>query len=223
MTKDATVIKSPAWHRAVELTAISAFFPHESHGKKGFKEPKLPLEWIAQFQIDYRPAPRIQNRMGDGFVYVDHPPERLLKNFSKSLKDSCEAGLIPYEVVKDPYIKIADVYLITSADFAAWLNENSEEPSVHIKAWFRETKVTPVKKNPSDPREIESLLKIIALLCKEANIDFTRNSKAAVIIQSMAKDIELSLGETTVERHLQKISKVFDRETIQKLRPNIEP
>ena len=54
-------------------------------------------------------------------------------------------------------------------------------------------------------RERETLLTIIAVLCKQAGVDFTKAAKSAVSIQSTAHQMGLSLGETTIEKHLKNI------------------
>ena len=59
--------------------------------------------------------------------------------------------------------------------------------------------------DPIDTRERNTLLTIIAALCKEANIDYTKPAKAAGLIQSTAAKMGVSIGETTIEGHLKKI------------------
>lgn len=54
-------------------------------------------------------------------------------------------------------------------------------------------------------RERNTLLTIIAALCKEAGIDYSKPAKAAGMIQSTAAKMGVSIGETTIEGHLKKI------------------
>ena len=54
-------------------------------------------------------------------------------------------------------------------------------------------------------RERDTLLSIIAALCKDAGYDSTKHAKTAGLIQSTAASMGLSLGETTIEGHLKKI------------------
>jgi hypothetical protein len=54
-------------------------------------------------------------------------------------------------------------------------------------------------------RERDTLLTIIAVLCKEAKIDYTKPAKAAGMIQSTAATMGVAIGETTIEGHLKKI------------------
>jgi hypothetical protein len=59
--------------------------------------------------------------------------------------------------------------------------------------------------DPLNTRERNSLLSIIAALCKEAKIDYTKPAKAAGLIQGTAALMQVSIGETTIEGHLKKI------------------
>ena len=59
--------------------------------------------------------------------------------------------------------------------------------------------------DPIDTRERNTLLSIIAVLCKEAQIDYIKPAKAARFIQGAAALMQVSIGETTIEGHLKKI------------------
>ena len=63
----------------------------------------------------------------------------------------------------------------------------------------------PPEEIPLQRRERNTLLTIVAALCKEAKIDYTKPSKAASMIQSTAVEMGLSIGESTIEGHLKKI------------------
>ena len=54
-------------------------------------------------------------------------------------------------------------------------------------------------------RERDTLLTIIAALCKDAGYDYTKAAKTAGLIQSTAATMGVSIGETTIEGHLKKI------------------
>lgn len=54
-------------------------------------------------------------------------------------------------------------------------------------------------------RERDSLLTIIAVLCKEAKLDTAKHAKTAGLIQGAAAQMGVSIGETTIENHLKKI------------------
>lgn len=58
--------------------------------------------------------------------------------------------------------------------------------------------------------ERNSLLVIIAVLCKEAKLDYSKAAKTAGLIQSMADDMSIRIGETTIENHLKKIPEALE-------------
>lgn len=58
---------------------------------------------------------------------------------------------------------------------------------------------------PLGTRERDTLLSVIAALCKEAKLDYTKPAKTAGLIQSTAAGMGISIGETTIENHLKKI------------------
>lgn len=55
-------------------------------------------------------------------------------------------------------------------------------------------------------RERNTLLAIIGVLCKEAGFDYTKSAKTAGLIESTAARLGVSIGETTIEGHLKKVS-----------------
>ena len=61
------------------------------------------------------------------------------------------------------------------------------------------------KERPIQTRERNTLLTIIAALCKDAKFDFSKTAKTAGLIQSTAAGMGVSIGETTIEEHLKKI------------------
>ncbi len=58
---------------------------------------------------------------------------------------------------------------------------------------------------PLSTKERNTLLAIIATLCQEAKIDYTKHAKAAASIQHAADSMGISIGESTIESHLKKI------------------
>lgn len=58
---------------------------------------------------------------------------------------------------------------------------------------------------PLNTRERDTLLTIIAVLCKEVNFNYKTHAKTAGLIQSTAATMGISIGETTIEGHLKKI------------------
>jgi hypothetical protein len=90
--------------------------------------------------------------------------------------------------------------------------ENAEDWAKKIKAERSDLlrQIESLKKqagafDPLDPRERTTLLTIIAVLCKEARLDYTTAAKTAGLIQSTAATMGVSIGETTIEGHLKKI------------------
>lgn len=58
---------------------------------------------------------------------------------------------------------------------------------------------------PLGNRERDTLLTIIAALCKDAKYDYTKHAKTAGLIQSTVTGMGAHIGETTIENHLKKI------------------
>lgn len=59
-------------------------------------------------------------------------------------------------------------------------------------------------------RERNTLLAIIGVLCKEAGFDYTKSAKTAALIESTAAQLGVSIGETTIEGHLKKVSNAME-------------
>lgn len=58
---------------------------------------------------------------------------------------------------------------------------------------------------PLSTRERDTLLTIIAVLCKDAGYDYSKPAKTAGLIQSTAAGMGVSISETAIENHLKKI------------------
>jgi hypothetical protein len=58
---------------------------------------------------------------------------------------------------------------------------------------------------PLATRERNTLLTMIAILCKESKMDYTKPAKTAALMKDMAARMGLEIGETTIEQHLKKI------------------
>jgi uncharacterized protein YwlG (UPF0340 family) len=69
---------------------------------------------------------------------------------------------------------------------------------------IRSTSILSIDK-PMATIERNSLLTIIAALCKEAEIPYDKPAKAAGMIESTAATMGISIGQTTIEEHLKKI------------------
>jgi len=68
---------------------------------------------------------------------------------------------------------------------------------------------SPLEK-PLANRERDTLLAIIATLCKDAGYDYKKPAKTAGIIQSSAAEMGVAIGETTIEGHLKKIPEALE-------------
>jgi hypothetical protein len=92
---------------------------------------------------------------------------------------------------------------ITRNELARWLKVTG------FKSKYRFEKVESLspqlEEKPLSNRERDTLLTIIAALCKEAKIPYEKPAKAAGLIQSLATGMGVSIGETTIEGHLKKI------------------
>jgi hypothetical protein len=99
-------------------------------------------------------------------------------------------------------LPIKDDYLVRLDDVSDWLRMQGIEIGYAIND--KENNYELLDK-PLTTRERETLLTIIAALCKEAKLDYTKHSKTAGLIQSTAATMGLSIGETTIEGHLKKI------------------
>ena len=62
---------------------------------------------------------------------------------------------------------------------------------------------------PLGSKERNTLLRIIAALCKDCKYDYTKAAKTAALIKSTADSMDISIGETTIEEHLKKIPDVL--------------
>ncbi len=62
-----------------------------------------------------------------------------------------------------------------------------------------------ISEKPLSTRERDTLLTIIAVLCKDAGYDYTKAAKTADLIHGMAAFMKITIGETTIENHLKKI------------------
>jgi hypothetical protein len=97
---------------------------------------------------------------------------------------------------------------------AKWLNENmlvsayQFAPVSHLKPNELGGKNTLEK--PLNKRERETLLTIIAALCKECRVDINSPSKAGDLIQSMTDLLGAPVAKRTIEEHLKKIPKALE-------------
>lgn len=65
-----------------------------------------------------------------------------------------------------------------------------------------------------ETKERNTLLCIIASLCKEAGVDYSKSAKAAGLIREIAHTkLGVALGESTIEGHLKKIANALESRT----------
>lgn len=68
----------------------------------------------------------------------------------------------------------------------------------------------PVEERPLRTRERNTLLSIIAVLCRESKYDYARPAKIAGLIKKKAEEMGLDIGESTIENHLKKIPEALE-------------
>lgn len=96
-------------------------------------------------------------------------------------------------------------------ELARWLRENGMKSAYRFDLASSDTTGTDNSdelqraEKPLSNRERDTLLTIIAALCKEAKLDHTKCAKTAGLIQSTAAKMGISIGETTIENHLKRI------------------
>lgn len=140
---------------------------------------------------------------------ADEPAKRA---FTLAMGDSIKAGSLPAERLRIPWFVERDIVEphVSRAAFAAWLQAQRMEPSPLVLEWIDGRGaggvhgVAPEEK-PLLTSERNTLLVIIAALCREAKIDYTKPAKAAGMILHTADGMGVKIGETTIERHLKKI------------------
>ena len=143
---------------------------------------------------------------------ADEPAKRA---FTLAMGDSIKAGVLPAERKRIPWFIERDITEphVSRSDFAIWLHAQRMEPSPLVREWIEGQWVggAPVvatadpDEKPLSTNERNTLLVIIAALCSEAKIDYTKPAKAAGMILHTADSMGLKIGETTIERHLKKI------------------
>jgi len=74
-----------------------------------------------------------------------------------------------------------------------------------FNAWAKQFADIQEIEKPLSTKELNTVLVIIAALCKVVGYDHTKASKTAGLIQSTAAQMGVSIGETTIEGYLKKI------------------
>ena len=143
---------------------------------------------------------------------ADKPAKRA---FTLAMGDCIKAGALPAERLRIPWFVERDITEphVSRSDFATWLQAQHMEPSPLVREWIDgqgvgsapEVATAAPEEKPLSTNERNTLLVIIAALCREAKIDYTKPAKAAGMILHTADGMGLKIGETTIERHLKKI------------------
>ena len=110
---------------------------------------------------------------------------------------------VQFDALKAMIVRAFDAGVLHSpskpADVIAW----AKLKQLKLPAQFLEAAESVEK--PVSTRERNTLLIIIAVLCKEAKLDYTKPAKTAGLIQGAAAGMGVSIGESTIEGHLKKI------------------
>ena len=203
---------SLAWRNAVAQTD-ARFLDALPFKDVGFAAQSLPVNLVARFQIDYRPSPRFAT--GDArfptLVATDPVPGNVLEALTDHIVNACKCGALRGEVaaINETHTDYL-AWLISAHDFCDWLATSGMQPSAHIQAWFDESGVTQKTtsasgEKPLSTNERNTLLVMIAALCRDAKIDYLKPAQAAGKILHTAAVMGLQIGETTIETHLKKI------------------
>lgn len=98
-----------------------------------------------------------------------------------------------------------DDVLVKRGEVARWLDAIDLQSKYVFKREAKAQATDELIDKPLSTRERDTLLTIVAVLCKEAKIDYNKPAKAAGMIKSTAATMGVSIGETTIEGHLKKI------------------
>ena len=148
---------------------------------------KIFLDWIARLKINTMPAGIFEVTQDD--LRLFELPENQSVEIGEATKSN-EDGL--WEVEFDPLVAIArtDLVMLTTE-----IDRVQKIGSINTTA----------SEKPMTTRERNTLLTIIAALCKDTGYDYLKAAKTAGLIQSTAARMGVSIGETTIEGHLKKI------------------
>lgn len=121
----------------------------------------------------------------------------------KSRKMSIDAA-IQQDDIEELRRKVAD----DPEMIAKILHEN-----IYLKYSHREDKQADTAKPLVAVRERETLLIILSALAKEANIDISKVSKSAALIERLTQQLGAAVGATTIERHLKQVPQALANRT----------
>jgi hypothetical protein len=123
-----------------------------------------------------------------------------LKGLRVLLKDERRTGGLLFEREElARWFKAKGLGFKPEYDFAQLSNGDSPEPTNDTK--------------PLSNRERDTLLTIIALTCREAKLDFNKPAKTANLLVNTAATMGISIGESTIEGHLKRITSALGGKT----------
>ena len=103
------------------------------------------------------------------------------------------------------YLKFEE-QMFMGEEIARWLAATNKKSVFPFKGLQSELALGPAAdEKPISTKELNTLLTIIAVLCKEAKLDYTVTSKTAELILSTADGMGVSIGKTTIREYLKKI------------------
>ena len=131
-------------------------------------------------------------------TYPDQKPKFLFDEIERSTHSAINADTFralqaERDALKARIVKAEDWAKAMIAEKSDLQNQNSS-----LTAQVKEV-------DPINTRERNTLLTIIAALCREARIDIKTPSKAGYLIQSLTDSMGASVAKRTVEEHLKKI------------------
>lgn len=149
------------------------------------------------YQVEIQPT---------GWLYLQRPGHLTPLN--------CEFRLVTRG--RDP--DVPEVPWDTPTDHWFWLPHEIEMATVELEAAFLMDEVVRYEsihdgeapqqhraEKPVGTRERSTLLSILAVVCREAKLDYSKSAKTAALIHDSAARLGISVGETTIEGHLKKI------------------
>lgn len=171
--------------------------PVDSDGTRMKVTPAIYFsEWM------YLVGPRGTDAFDCAFDFYAHEPDALLNDGVVFKKDG--NGYV------DIRIRLADVMergaVMLSELMRFENNQSSQADLLNLVS-------TEVLLKPLGNRERDTLLTIVALVCKEAKLDYTTHAKTARLIKDIADKMGVSIGETTIEGKLKLISDALANHT----------
>ncbi len=92
-----------------------------------------------------------------------------------------------------------------------WLKEKGYESPYPFMRANRKTNQQAEEERPVTTKERTTLLTLIGLLAEEAKIDYSRPSKAASTIASLAEIKGVQIAQRTIEEYLKKIPDALEK------------